>query len=109
MRHRQLKITTKKVVPWKHDYKVASLGEGPESESEESPFPLLPSEGDVKQPAITSLFMKSPMKKETKKDLKKQGPKELKEKKKVTDETTKQDVRKLLPRKSPSLIHYQNL
>lgn len=60
------KVTTEKVDPQNHGKKVASLGEGPDSEGEESSLPPLPSKRDAKQPAITSFFMKSPVKKEPK-------------------------------------------
>lgn len=85
--------------PRKHDKKLASLGGRLNNEREKSSLPLLPIERDAKQPAITLFFMKSLVKKGTKKDTVTPEPKEPKGKEKVTDVIAKQDMRKLLPRK----------
>lgn len=63
----EVEITLEKMDRQKQDKKVVKEGERADSEIEESPLPLLPTERDPKQPAITSFFMKSP---------KKKGPKE---------------------------------
>lgn len=60
----------------------------------------MPSERDIKQPAITSFFTKSPKKQATKRGIQQSAPKEFQGKEKMTGVTSKQDVRKLLPKKS---------
>lgn len=99
MIYKQLESQLRK---WTHESTIrkSNFGGRTSSKREESLVPPLPTERDVKQPAITSFFMKSQVKKETKKDTRKPRPKEQGGKKKVTDMTAKQDMRKLLSRKS---------
>lgn len=61
-------ITTEGVDPRRKDKKVASLGEGTDSEREEFPLPSLLTERDAKRPVITLFFTKSPVKMGTEKD-----------------------------------------
>lgn len=58
-------ITTKRVDPGKQDKKLASSGEGPNSERGFSITPFANRKG-CEQPAITSFIIKSPMKKRQK-------------------------------------------
>lgn len=59
-------ITTERVNPGKQDKKLASSGEGPNSERGISITPFANRKG-CEQPAITSFIIKSPMKKRQKK------------------------------------------
>lgn len=72
----------------KHDKKIA-MGEGLDNDMEECPLPPLPTKRDAKKGAEIA-----------EKDARKQGPQEPKGKEKVTVVTTRQDMRKLQPRKS---------
>lgn len=73
-------------------HEAASMGKEPENEKEGSPLPPLPKERDAKQPAITSYFMKTPVKQAieiAEKDKLKPGPNEQKGKEKVKVVTLK--------------------
>lgn len=81
---RKAELTSGGISQQIYEKKVPSLGEEPHSEKEGSSLPHLPTERDVKQPTITSFFMKKMVKQGTKmaeKEKKKSRLNEKKEKK----------------------------